>query len=78
MKMITDGLEEILMKGVNEYSEGSPVYYASAYYKFDSESFEVIKGHRPIILVIHDNDTSMKIDLLNLIKWIKENKPELL
>lgn len=57
---------EIIMKGVREYGEGEPVALG------DQEG-------RPVIIASNEaGHNSTSIDLVDVIVWLKANRPELL
>jgi len=60
------------MDGVREYNEEFPVEIAE-------EWRGLMEGYRPVIVALNENqNNSTKVDLLDVISWVKREMPELL
>lgn len=74
-------MKDIEMKGVQEYAEGMPVYLTKTdgiyAYGVNKENW---KGNgRLVIKAFNEAGCNItEVDLIQLIEWVKENKPEIL
>lgn len=79
--------EKDILNGVREYGEGYPVYLINEVFtedrvKWQSEEIKSTLQLNEVRLVLYarneGGNNCTGVDLLDVIKWVKENKPELL
>jgi hypothetical protein len=69
-------MEAIVMMGVNEYAEGFPVYLDI---EDNDDRGDPLEEKRLVVLAKNEGGYNCtEVDLLQLIAWLKDNKPELL
>ncbi len=72
---------EIEMVGVTEYCENIPVYLTdtTGIYEYLVDKSEWAGNGRLVIKAINEGGyNSTQIDVLELIQWLKDNRPDLL
>lgn len=66
----------VTMEGVREYCEDLPVKLE---YELEDKYSSVPKGGRWVISALNESGhNSTQVDLLDLIKWLRESRPDLL
>jgi hypothetical protein len=74
-------MKELIMKGVREHSEGMDVLLTetSGLYEYDTP-VEKWKGHGRLVIRAFNEAgfNNTQVDLLDIIVWIKTNRPDLL
>lgn len=81
MNTINTNENGVIMEGVQEYCEGGVVriFRTTGTYKYNTEQEKQTGYGRLVILAENEGGNNCtEVDLLQLIKWLKENMPELI